>query len=312
MTFNARASNYKVQYFTYYDHRTRKRKSIYIPKEGLKEFKAKYNSNTACFAGFRNELGSYSKVYNDPYNKADRTRMPMPNRVYYLLDPNPGGYPKPTLTEKYAWLRLCKEYKLLPEYVVPSTVRKGCVVFDISETSPSLLYTYLSMMRAIVEYPAFVKATVYLVNKLGMNFYAAFVYASILYVTNSGHHIINPYRAYYNVPRDKILSQNDMEIHWMRNLRLYVDNPSKYDKRDIYKVGNGGWNCYNTIDRISNFRAKICVRDLFKEELASVIYSDTDEEARQHYEGLVKAEKVKLVLEKPIAKTPKKKEVKKK
>lgn len=312
MTADSMASAYRVQYFTYYDHRTRRRSSIYIPENALIEFNAKYNSNTACFAGFSNEIGSYYKATNNPYNKIDNTKKPMPNRVYYLLNPNSNGRPKPTLTEKYAWLRLCKEHKLLPEYVAPTTVRKGYVVFDISNIPPSLLYVYLNMMRVIVEYPAFVKSMVYLVNKLKMNFFAAFIYASRLFITNNGHHIINANRGYYgyNQKANKFLDAEDIEIHWMRNLRIYIENPTKYDKRNIYKVCQSRWNCYNTIEQVSIFRANACVGDLFKEKIADVINAETVDEAKKHYDELKKVETPEVVLQAPPTKKAKKYEAK--
>ena len=135
ITDQSRSGSYNVRYALYYDGRRRRKNSIYIPENLKSEFGVDFVSNRTCFAGFRGELGSYYSP--DPYTKRNNKNVPIPNRVYYVPDMKSTGSPKPTLTEMYTWIRLCKQHKLLPEYVAPSVVSKGRVVFDITETSPS-------------------------------------------------------------------------------------------------------------------------------------------------------------------------------
>ena len=293
ITDQSRSGSYNVRYALYYDGRRRRKNSIYIPENLKSEFGVDFVSNRACFAGFRGELGSY---YNpDPYTKRSNKNVPIPNRIYYIPDMKSTGSPKPTLTEMYTWIRLCKQHKLLPEYVAPSVVSKGRVVFDITETSPSLLYLYLSMIRSVSEYPAFVKATVYLTSKKKVNFFAAFVYASKLYITNSGHHVLNTSRA-YNSNKSSLLSLKGIEVNLMRNLKLYAENPTKYDNRRINEIAKGGYQCHNSIDNVSRLKIGVEVPDLFKPTLKQMIDARTDEEVRKLKVELDKEPKIKVIL----------------
>lgn len=290
---------YNVRYMLYYDSKPRGKDSIYISKEPAKEHGMPFNSNTACFAGVSREMSSYTQP--TPYDNKPRQNIPIPNRLHFKLGPA-SGTPKLSATERYAWLRLCKEYKLLPNYVAPSTVTKKNVVFDISEISPALLYVYLSMMRAIVEYPGFVKAIVYLVNKLKMNYYAAFVYASKMYITNTGHHIMTPNRDY----KQKAHSMSNIEAHLMINLRRFIDDPSEFDSRHITEINKGGWCCASNIMNVSNLRAGLKLEDLFKPSLEKAIMTDDDKKAQHYLDQIKKDPAIKVTFKNSALTKPKK------
>lgn len=308
---NHHAGPYNVNYMVYYDPKPRGTNSIYISEDPIKEYTTQFAGNRACFAGVSDLISSYGGYKNtNPYNRVSaKQNMPMPNRIYYKMSPGAGS-PKLTATEKYAWLRLCKEHKLLPHYVVPSTVMKKRVVFDISETPPSLLYAYLTMMRAVVEYPGFVKGVVYLCTKLDLNFYAAFVYATKIYITNMGHHIISPYREYRS-NTDRISGMKGIEAHLMINLKRFVDNISEIDSRHMSAISRGGWQCSNNIDRASNIRCSLRLPDIFKPSLEKAIMAETVVESQQYLDEIKSDPEVKVVF-KDFTLTKPKETVKKK
>lgn len=290
-----RDGNYDVSYALYYDSTPRRKNSIYIPKDLGTDLKAHKNSNHACFAGMRGMLQEY--VNPGPYCKTHRLNIPMPNRVCYKMNFNTAGKPKLSKTERYAWLRICKKYKLLPSYVVPSTVITGQVVFDMHGISPSLLYFYLTMMRAIVEYPAFVKAMVYLSEKTEMNFYAAFVFASRIYISNYGHHVISPNEHYGSGTNSKdIANMKGIEFHLMSGLRKYTQDPRKYDKRPISELQNTYWKCSDTIRTICITKRSLTAPDLFKPSLTKAIEAETEAEIQKHLNEMEHEPDVRIIL----------------
>jgi len=300
------AGCYDVTYLLYYDPEPSRKNSIYISKQPKREFGADKNTNKACFAGVGRMLQSYETP--DPYYKGPpKSDIPIPNRIFYIMNFKSAGKPELSKTERYAWLRLCKKHKLLPNYVAASTVITGKVVFDTSIVSPSLLYTYLTMMRAIVEYPAFVKAVVYLVDKVEMNFYAAFVYASMFYISNFGHHIINPSQYHGGgCHQEKFMKETSMiEFHLMAGLRRYSQDPEQYDKRCASDLSKTGWMCNGTIIKICNVRYNIKASDLFKPSLTMAIEAETDAEARKYLKKMGKEPDTKIILKRSTIKQEK-------
>lgn len=290
------SGSYDVYYLLYYDSRPIRKDSIYIPKDPTLEYNVKRNSNTACFAGVKNTLQSY--VNPGPYCKDPKPNLPIPNRIYYKMNFKTAGSPKLKRSERYTWLELCKQYNLLPNYVIPSTVITGKVVFDMNYIPPSLLYTYLTMMRAIVEYPAFVRAVVYLVNKLKMNFYAAFIYASKYYISNFGHHIINPVgeNCFYSSNTRDITKMKKIEFHLMASLKKFSENPEEFDNRHITDLGTTHWRCSDTIRKISKITRYVDASDLFKPSLEKAIEAKTEEEAQKHLLNMCNEPSAKIIL----------------
>jgi len=298
ITTTFRAGSYDVYYVLYYDSKPTHKSSIYIPEDPVEEFKVKRNNNSACFAGMRNMLGAY--LGNDPYCKETKHDVPVPNRVYYKMNFSNAGKPILKKSERYAWLKLCKEHNLLPNYVVPSTVITGKVVFDMTETSPSLLYTYLTMMRTIVEYPAFVRSMVYLVDKLEMNFWAAFVYTSKFYISNHGHHIVAPgyTGGYYCAEKSQhqLINMTGIDLSLMISLRRFYKNPTKFDNRHITELCKTHWQCNDIIQAICKIKCTLKASDLFKPSIGKLVETDTDDEAKKQIDVLLADSPVEIVI----------------
>ena len=300
-----RSGCYDVYYVLYYDPKPRHKNSIYIPEDPVTEYKVSRNTNSACFSGVKSMLMPYLNL--DPYCKSVKHDVPVPNKMYYKMNFKNAGKPILKKSERYAWLKMCKKHNLLPNYIVPSTVVTGKVVFDMVGISPSLLYAYLTMMRAIVEYPAFVRSTVYLVNKVGMDFYAAFVYTTKYYITNYGHHIIAPNYNHGSSNRSEadLTNMKNIDLDLMVGLYRFFKNPEKFDDRHVSEICKGSWQCDSTIKDICKVKYCINAADLFKPSLKKIIETDTDKEVRKYIEDFTKEPSVRIVI-KDISVKPKK------
>lgn len=265
-----------------------------VPKKGIaKVFNATAYSNV-CFSGLLRQI----------INKKA-------NRMYYTIEtvlpsPNKKNYP-PILTpeERVKWLVLAKEHKLLPEYInensfitnkPPSEIAKATFILDLKDLTASMLYVYLSTIRNIREDPGLPKAVLYLVEEFGMNFYLAYVFASSIVLSSTGHHILNTQRAYgafkqvYDnrtgyaytpITSPQINKTIETSVSTAIGIQRLVNDPNKYDKSNITKK-DSYFSCNSTIHGISKVGCKALLRELFDDDIISATMSKTDSEANKY------------------------------
>ena len=227
-----RTGKYSVKYFVYRDDSKRLVRS---PNPvANKNFTTVQELNGVCFSGL------LSALY-----KGKKEGV---NRVSYTANPDVAPFAL-TPVEKEQWIRMCKKHGLLPAYTPLACAKDYVFVVKVDESLPvSLLYCHMCCFRSIVEMPDFVRAMVYLVNKIKMNFFAAWLLASKTCVDsgNSIHHVGEWSRNYMT---DKTTA-NDMQINLapIVSLFLYTRDPSKYDKRGAFSQSGNSWCCGTTIN----------------------------------------------------------------
>ena len=248
------------------------------------------------------------------------------NRMYTKLEvakpqkEDPASKVVLTAEERSSWLALTKKYKLLPSYInedaiedIPEkdqhetmdgdvatrsiAIASGEFIIDLEGLSPAMLYIYLSTIRNIREDPGLPRAVIYLVNEIGMNFFAAYVFSSMIVINCTGHHILSAYRPYglckdtYQAELGTYISEAlDLEsieksvltpIGKAIGLQRMVNNdPRKYDSRDLLKIG-GRFNCSDTIGKISKVSYLASFQELFDEDIIAAIMSKDDKEAEE-------------------------------
>jgi len=252
------------------------------------------------------------------------------NRMYYKLEvakpneSNPASQFVLTPEERSGWLSLAKKYKLLPPYVnenaiedIPkkdqkldnnsmvshsTAIASGEFIIDLEGLSPAMLYIYLSTIRNIREDPGLPRAVLYLVNEIGMDFFAAYVFSSLVTLNSTGHHILDVYRPYglcketYRADSKTYIS-NPLDLKSLESSiitpigkaiglqRMVNNDPLKYDNRDIVNYDSkkrsyiGGFDCANTINRISKVVYLAPFQELFDEDIIAAIMSEDDKEA---------------------------------
>jgi len=198
-------------------------------------------------------------------------------RVYVGLDGCTKPVPKITSEEKRQWIKLAKKHNLLPKYVKEAWVDKGKYVINLNVKgmSPSLLYSYLSVIRYIRDETAFVKSILIMVDH-GVNYYIAFVFASRMYIHNTGHHIINVGRTYPHINIEKPVEMLgiNLEVGTAASLKRYFDNPGKWDKRKVSDIQKSGWNCHTKIRSAAKSSAIVKVSKLFDPSIIKTVMGD--------------------------------------
>jgi len=246
VSFDCRhTSNHAVKYCVYYD----KRKRVYIPEDPTIEFRAKMHSGV-CFSGLV------------PLIKRQKVA---PNRLYAVIKDDKKNAIQLSLNEKEAWVNMAIRNKMLPPYFSLEAARTGIFVLDISDIPPSLVYCYFATFRFIREDPGFVRAMVYMVDELEINFYAAFVLATRVCLTQRGHSITSGVRPYMDKAKD--VERVSIRLSEIVGLRRFVRNPKKYDQRPLKTASCGygsDYYCNSTIARAAEGIKHSCTAKFFK------------------------------------------------
>ena len=256
------------------------------------------------------------------------------NRMYTKLEvakpqkKNPASKIVLTAEERSSWIALAKEHKLLPPYInedaiedIPegdqhedrigsvtrsTTIASGEFIIDIEELSPAMLYIYLSTIRNIREDPGLPRTVTYLVNEIGMNFFAAYVFSSMVVLNSTGHHILSAYRPYglckeayqpdLGAYASKALDLKTLEksirvpISQAIGLQRMVNSgPRRYDSRDMLEA-IGRFNCNVTISKISKVKHLASFQELFDEDIIAAIMSENDKEAEECIKKFIEKE----------------------
>ena len=193
---------------------------------------------------------------------------------------------------------MAKEYKLLPPYINAEAVKgtksgttaNGVFIIDLKSLTPSLLYVYLSTIRNIREDPGLPKSVIYLVDELGMNFYLAYTFASGVVISTTGHHIMGGRRygmanSSKSMTSDEIKEKIKIPLQSAIGLQRLVNDPQKYDDRDILKVGYN-FNCCSSITAASKIEYEASVEELFNDDTIAAAMSKTDNAANKYVNRL--------------------------
>lgn len=206
------------------------------------------------------------------------------DRIYYKMEEDRNHKVELTDEEKHHWVELCVAYGTMPDYITTENANKKVMVLKIVEDlTPSLMFIYLCCFRYYREDPGFVRAMVYLVNKCGMNYYAAFVFATKVCINYDLHHILTGIRRYGEKiePEDAIIRLKDVI-----GLSRFLGNPKKYDSRGPRSHKNSGsfnqFQCASTIEGISSIRYDCSAQDLFDPDILEAIHAKTDSDSQKH------------------------------
>ena len=208
--------------------------------------------------------------------------------VYYKMEENPEDCQvvKLTTEEKHRWISMCVEHGTMPKYISSDDIDAKIMKIDITSEgmTPPLLFLYLCSFRYFREDPGFIRSMVYLVDKCKMDYYIAFVVSSRICMNYDLHHSLSVVRKYgEKIPN---ISELEIPIHTAIGLRRFVNNPSKYDKRDIWSYNpNEGFNqfrCAQLIESICKTKYRCSIPDTFDHNIVKAVNSDTDEEAKKY------------------------------
>jgi len=211
------------------------------------------------------------------------------DRIYYKMEEDTHDTVKLIDKEKYRWIDLCVAHKTMPDYITIEDIDKKVMVLKITEDlTPSLIFIYLCCFRYYREDPGFIRAVVYLVDKCGMNYYAAFVFATKICINYDLHHILTGIRRYGE--SEKVESAT-IRLSSIIGLSRFVKDPKKYDKRGPRShKGSGSFNqfqCAATIESISSVRYDCKVQDLFDPDIIEAISATTDRNSQKYLDGFL-------------------------
>jgi hypothetical protein len=253
------SNDYDIHYILYEedgdDIDEKRLKTIETAKGSVK------NTNHACFGSLSEEIKENKKT----------------NRIAFLLNNCVDDLPKNYL---YDWVNLCKANKTVPAYITETMIAKRSPILKLTGVSPSLLYIYLTSLRMPQEYPDFVKVMFYIMKNYPiMDFYTAWVVASRLGVSNSGHNIMEVGLQYGTKSDD--FGDLVVPVKYIVGLRKYIEDPTKYDNRPMRKDTNvkvkyygNAFNASAILAGIYNTTAKVPIKHLLDQAVLDVLKSD--------------------------------------
>lgn len=221
------------------------------------------------------------------------------NKIYYKMEEDLNQKVKLTEEEKYRWIELCVKHKTMPEYITVENIGRKIMELEVTEDlTPSLIFLYLCCFRYFREAPGFIRAVVYLVDKCGMNYYAAFVFASRVCMNYQLHHTVSMIRKYgEKLDFEKVT----IPLHLIIGLARFIEDPKKYDPRGPRDhKSNGSFNQFQTesiTEKVSSTRYDCMVQDLFGPDILKAISASTDKESQNYLDAFL-AQKDKIVCKK--------------
>lgn len=215
------------------------------------------------------------------------------DKVYYKMEEDRDQEVKLKEEEKHRWLELCVKYKTMPEYLTAEHIDRKVMELEVAEDlTPSLIFLYLCCFRYLREDPGFTRAVAYLVDKCGMDYYAAFVLASRVCLNYQLHHVVSMIREYGEKPD---LEKVTIPLHLIIGLARFVEDPREYDPRGprSYK-SDGMFNQFQTesiIGEASSVKHNCMVQDLFDPDILKAMSASTDKESQEYLDTFLAKEK---------------------
>lgn len=268
----------RVAYWIYHDDgKSDKPEKIYVPKNIDAEF-----PNSRASAGRGNDAWCFSSVPNIFSN--DKSL----NRIYYPVEEDE-GQPKLTIHEKRRFIELCKEHNMFPKYIdvddcMNHQSQPGVPVFvfkteDENTREPinlSLMYVYLCCARYFREDTGFVRALVYLVDKIQMDFHAAFILATRVCQNYTIHHFISCNRTYGSAHNAN--SVKDVPMKQIIGLKWFMKNPFSFDNNTVHS-NSGNFRTMGKIAAKSKIDLMCTAQMLMDPVLIEAMDADSDDKA---------------------------------
>lgn len=259
---NSRAG---VKYCLYRDKR-----KTYLSNDPTEEFSTSWVTGW-CFGDL------LRKLYENSRKNGKIKRV---NKLYYKMELVPACI---TLTkkEKTRYIRLAVQNKFLPKYVKAKTVvENNALVIDLEGLTQAQLYVYLCTFRFLREDPGVVRSLVHLVDKHGMDFYAAYVVSCKVALNYDVHNFITTVRRYGSSP-DLVNTTTDIPLSTIVSVRRFVNDPWKYDATGVYE-SNSRFKGYSIIESISKLEWYLSVDDLFDVNVVKSLSLDNDSDINKN------------------------------
>ena len=175
------------------------------------------NSNRSCFAAAGAMLHSFIK---EPPNQPA-------NIVLYKCLYDRCKQNNLVEDDRRKWIDLCKENKLLPEYInSKSLASTGDFLVVIDSIGMNRLYLYLSCIRYMQDVPTFCKAVLDLVED-GIGFFVAFLIATVLCIKHTNHHIIPQGCEYFVSAKENDILNTKVDLGEAVALHTFVNSTDK-------------------------------------------------------------------------------------
>lgn len=273
----SKGNQYCIRYYLY------KSKSTKVPSKIKDTFKK--NESISCFASLLNDLKDNSKTYN---------------RLLYILDERRNDISCVDYDTRVLWINESIKNNALPSYIVESDIQNNKYIIRLDEKnlSPSLLYTYLTVIRVMNEEPIFVKNTITLITKYQLPYCLAWLFASKISHSNAGHNIIPICKSYSNITtQTNINIISGIYLRYPLALKKYLSNPYLYDKRDIFS--GGGFNIHGTLSKsflefnvqspeVDNYPFVVKSTDLLTDTIIKLMGVNNEEEIKSFLKELKK------------------------
>lgn len=257
-------SHHASDYVDYYFYKADNEKKVV--NISLGELPAQLNKQVgrACLSGYRGVPGLYKKAYGKD-----------PNRLLFDLSK------KKLVDDKLMrkWILACKKHGMLPKYMVASKVVKDkAAVIAYKRHTQNMIYIYVTMLRALYGYQAYVKNALYLYS-LGVDFYAAVAFACKIRYSNMNHHFLpatsNPGYPGISKPTD-VKKIKGKQLADMIGLYRFINDHKKHNNSSLNHFT--GFTCNQCIQRVTKVNAEINIEKLFMPELSRVIRTLSDAE----------------------------------
>lgn len=212
--------------------------------------------------------------------------------VKYVVKPDPNAgttkyIPMLTPIEIKKWFQITRLYRLLPKNVrFFSKNSFQHIIVNMKEWPISLSYMFLVVFRYVREDPGLVRAIVHLVDEVGIDPYAAFVVAHRCCTNTIGHSVLKDVRGYLS----EIKADSTFDLALARKLRKFVNDPWKYDKRDVTRPYN--YRLQTTIEEIpaglnQRYKAPVLVSKIRHPKITQFVYEKDPKKANKLYNEII-------------------------
>lgn len=255
--------NCEAHWYLYEENKKRK-----VPTSLICDKDKKFPNKSACFSGLSDSL---NKTKNCIYNVINLNKLDILSKDTII---------------KY--LKLLKKYKIIPYYIskkcLDKNTKKFKVILSYRKFTPTQLYICLSMLRNMQEFPSFVENLVHLCYNKEVDFWQAMTLSSIAHINGTGHHFLSYNKCMYGGVKVPTKITEKISINQMIQLRHFISNFKKYDKRSLDKSFTF-WNCTDLIKKSFSQKIQyyIPINDLGNKHILNMVYSNSNKVIKQEW-----------------------------
>jgi len=255
-----------------------------------------YSAYSVIYKTHKNKCGSFepvdlSKKGKDACYSSFFTRMKEgENRITTTIE-IPREKHKLSKEEAERWIDLCMENSLLPDYVSKQTIfdediKNATIVFDIYHVFQGTIYIYLDSFRKLREDPGFIKAIIYMCDEKNVDFYIAYVIATHLNTSGTGHHILpftkSDHYDTWNGVAPNCLKTGVLNLKACRALYRFLYDP-EVDRNAVVGKNAVRWKVNSHIKTLANKNLKIPIKHLNNPKVLDIIHEFNEEKAEKMY-----------------------------